>query len=276
MARKGGRYRGEVVLRFLLTRRWLGLLIAVIVVGIGCVELGRWQFWRYSTRQDANAQIRANLAKPAVPVQQLMSTAQEVPESAEWTQVTVTGNYDPSHQVLVIYRSRDSTPGVDIVDPLVTSSGTALLVDRGWVQTNVSVNEAPKVPAPPTGSVTVTGWVRRNSDGGSDQVDPSGGSVRAISSDALKAGLPYPVYDGFLDRTKEDPNGSPSPAPALSPDLSRGPSFFYGMQWWFFGVLAFGFWLYFAWSEYQHQLSQSAGEPTVHREHRTSDVSRGG
>jgi cytochrome oxidase assembly protein ShyY1 len=263
------------VFRFLLTRRWLGLLLAVIVVGVGCVELGRWQFWRYSTRHDSNEAIRANLAQPAVPVERVMSPDQPVPDSAQWTNVVATGTYDPRHQVLVIYRTRDGTAGVDIVVPLVTQSGTALLVDRGWVQTAANANETPDVPAPPSGTVTVTGWVRQNSTGGSSQVVPSNGSVRAISSDALKSALPYPVYDGFVDRTKEDPPGSPSPAPALAPDLSAGPSYFYGLQWWFFAVLAFGFWVYFAWTEYTQQRSQRPGEPAVDREHRAGDVAGG-
>jgi cytochrome oxidase assembly protein ShyY1 len=262
------------VFRFLLTRRWLGLLLAVVVLGFGCVELGRWQFWRYSTRQESNAAIRSNLAQPAVPVERVMSTTEPVPESAEWTNVEATGTYDTSHQVLVLYRTRDGAAGVDVVDPLVTGSGTALLVDRGWVQTAANANETPDVPAPPSGTVTVTGWVRRSSTGGSNQVSPSGGSVRAISSDAIGAGLPYPVYDGFLDRTKEEPAASPAPAPALAPDLSSGPSFFYGLQWWFFALLAFGFWLYFAWSEYQ--LSQRPGGTAVDSEHRTRDVAGGG
>jgi cytochrome oxidase assembly protein ShyY1 len=264
------------VFRFLLTRRWLGLLLAVIVLGVGCVELGRWQFWRYSTRQESNNSIRANIARPPVPVEQVMSPTQPVSDSAEWTNVTATGTYDPSHQVFVIYRTRDSTAGVDVVVPLITASGTALLVDRGWVQSAANANETPNAPAPPTGKVTVTGWVRKNSTGGPDQVVPSGGSVRAISSDALKADLPYPVYDGFLDRTKEVPETTVSPAPALAPDLSRGPSFFYGMQWWFFAILAFGFWFYFAWSEYkEQQSSQRPGKPPVDREHRAGDVTSG-
>ena len=36
---------------------------------------------------------------------------------------------------MVRYRTRDGRLGVDVVVPLVTPSGTALLVDRGWVET---------------------------------------------------------------------------------------------------------------------------------------------
>ncbi len=237
--------------RFLLTRRWLGLLLAVTLVGVACVELGLWQFRRFHERSDSNASIRSHLAESAVPVDEVMSTTSAVSESDEWTNVVATGRYDVAHQVLVLYRTRQGSVGVDVVVPLVTASGTALVVDRGWVQTAGNGNERPDVPAPPTGQVTVTGWVRRSSTGDSGQVSPSDGFVRAISSDAIGTTVPYAVFDGFLDATKEDPVVTPAPAPAEAPDLSSGPSFFYGLQWFFFAVLAFGFWAYFAWSEYR-------------------------
>ncbi|WP_246087087.1 hypothetical protein [Nocardioides humi] len=33
------------------------------------------------------------------------------------------------------------------------------------------------------------------------------------------------------------------------PELGEGPHFFYGLQWWFFGVLAIGGFAYLAWDE---------------------------
>jgi cytochrome oxidase assembly protein ShyY1 len=269
------------VFRFLFTRRWLGLLLAVIVVGFACVELSRWQFHRYAERHDSNESIRTNLAAAPVPVDRVMSPTQPVPASAAWTKVVATGTYDASHQVLVLYRTRDGAAGVDVVVPLMTTSGTALLVDRGWMATAANGNERPDVPPPPPGTVTVNGWVRQNASGGS--VTPTNGYVRAISSDAIKPTLPYPVYDGFLDRTKESPTATGAPAPALPPDLSAGPSFFYGLQWLFFAVLAFGFWVYFAWAEYKNPQtalrvpvgSDRPGKPSVDRKHHSGDVSGG-
>ena len=43
--------------------------------------------------------------------------------------------------------------------------------------------------------------------------------------------------------------GGAALAPVELPELDNGPHFFYGLQWWFFGVLAlFGFG-YLAWDE---------------------------
>ena len=214
-----------------------------------CYELGRWQFHRYDERQVRNETTRANEQAPAVPIDRLMSTGSAPNDADQWRRVEAVGTYDVDHQLVVTYRTRDGAPGVDVLTPLVTTSGAAVLVDRGWVQTAGNGNQAVSVPDPPTGTVTVTGWVRIDSGDTGSRVDPSEGSVRSISSSAIADTVPYDLYVGFLDLTHEDPSTKPSPALADPPDLSGGPSFFYGVQWWFFGLLAIGFWVYFAYVE---------------------------
>jgi cytochrome oxidase assembly protein ShyY1 len=137
---------------------------------------------------------------------------------------------------------------VDVVVPLVTPSGTALLVDRGWVATsNQGLTDPSQVPAPPSGTVTVTGSVRRDADGSSAQVVD--GSARAVSSATIQPAIGIPVYGGFVDLRTETPAPATPLEAAGLPDLSNGPHFFYALQWWFFGLLAmFGFG-YLAWEE---------------------------
>ncbi len=58
-----------------------------------------------------------------------------------------------------------------------------------------------------------------------------------------------PVYGGFVDVETESPKPAEPLVHAELPDLGNGPHFFYGLQWWFFGVLAvFGF-FYLAYDE---------------------------
>lgn len=241
-----------------MTRRWLGLLLAVLVVGVACVELGLWQFHRYTDRHDRNRVTEAHLSADPVPVETVMSTDEPVDEDAEWTRVEATGSYDADNTVIVRYRTRDGAPGVDVVVPLVTASGTALLVDRGWVETKGSGTDVPDVPAPPAGQVTVEGWVRVNGTG--DETKPADGSVRAISSTALADTVPHPLFDGFVDLVEETPSADPAPELADPPDLGSGPHFFYGLQWFFFALLAFGFWIYFARTEWLAQKRATTGE----------------
>ncbi len=235
--------------RFLLTRRWLGLLLAVLVVALACYALGRWQFHRYDERHDRNATTRTNQKIPPVPLDSLMNPGTAANAGDQWRRVEASGRYDVDHQLTVSYRTRQGTPGVDVVTPLVTDSGVAVLVDRGWVQTIGNGNQMVDVPDPPTGMVTVTGWLRLDTGDTGNRVTPSQGSVRSISSRAIAATVPYDLYVGFLDLADETPSVQPSPELADPPDLSAGPSFFYGVQWWFFGLLAIGFWGYFAYAE---------------------------
>ena len=63
--------------------------------------------------------------------------------------VTATGTYATDDTVIVRYRTRDGASGSDVVVPLVTPEGPALLVDRGWLATDNSGTEPVDVPAPP-------------------------------------------------------------------------------------------------------------------------------
>jgi cytochrome oxidase assembly protein ShyY1 len=242
--------------RFLLSRRWVIFAVVVVVLGYGCYLLGRWQFHRLHDRETTNAQIRHNLASRPLPVDQVLSVRRAAGASAEWQRVQARGSYVPEESVVVRYQTREGQSGVDVVTPLRTDAGPLLLVDRGWLQTeNVGADPA-RLPAPPTGRVSVTGFVRSDATG--DATDVTDRSTRAVSSEAIGKVLDGPVYRGFVDLDHETPPPTHPLAAAELPDLGNGPHFFYGLQWWFFGVLAvFGFG-YFAYDE-RRRLARGEG-----------------
>jgi cytochrome oxidase assembly protein ShyY1 len=227
-------------MRFLFTRRWLLFLAAVGVLAYGCLWLGEWQFSRLHDREHRNAEAHANLAMEPVPVDQVLSAGEDVTRADEWSRVTMTGTYRPGDTVVVRYQTRDGAAGVDVVTPLLLGDGTGVLVDRGWLPTENVGDALASAPAPPPGQVTVTGWTRSDATGDSTHVDD--GSVRAISSRAIGEDLGYPLLRGFVDADTETPAPAEALVRAELPDLGEGPHFFYGLQWWFFGLLAiFGF-----------------------------------
>ena len=72
-----------------------------------------------------------------------------------------------------------------------------------------------------------------------------------------------PVYGGFVDLRSEDPAAATPLTQAELPELNNGPHFFYGLQWWFFGVLAvFGF-FYLMYDEWR---AGARGEASVREE----------
>jgi cytochrome oxidase assembly protein ShyY1 len=259
--------------RFLFSRRWVLLAVTVVVLAYGCYLLGQWQFHRLHDREARNAQTTANLRAAPVRVDHVLAVGRPVADRDEWRRVTATGTYAKDQSVIVRYQTRDGASGVDVVTPLRTlpsGRGPALLVDRGWMQTDNVGTDTVRAPAPPSGVTTVTGWVRADATG--DAATVADRSTRAISSQEIGRALGIPVYGGFVDAERETPAPARSLAKAELPDLGNGPHFFYGLQWWFFGLLAiFGFG-YLAYDERRKLRAPDAapgtegGEPTGNTE----------
>lgn len=234
--------------RFLLSRRWILFFGVVVVLAYAAFRLGEWQFDRLERRERANAVVERNVVADPVPVEKVLGVGAPVSPEDEWRRVTAQGVYADDETVIVRYQTREGVAGVDVVTPLVTDDGTALLVNRGWLETdNVGTTRA-DVPTAPEGEVTVTGWVRADA-GDAPSAVVRHRSTRAISSSAIGATVPFPVYGGFVELDTQTPPPAEPLAQADPPDLGAGPHFFYGLQWWFFGALAvFGFG-YLVWDE---------------------------
>jgi cytochrome oxidase assembly protein ShyY1 len=236
--------------RFLLSRRWILFALVVAVLAYATWWLGGWQFRRLHDRKAENEIIRTNEHRAVAPVGDVLSPGRDPSETDEWRVVSATGTYDVSQSVVIRYRTQDGAQGVDVVVPLVTADGTALLVDRGWLETDPSGANRGEIPDPPPGEVDVTGYVRQNGTGDSTRVSDL--SARSISSDAIGPAIGHPVYGGFVDLRSEDPEPATKLRQVELPELNNGPHFFYGLQWWFFGLLAiFGF-FYLAYDEWRN------------------------
>jgi cytochrome oxidase assembly protein ShyY1 len=224
-------------------------LLVVALLAYLAWWLGEWQFHRLDQRRADNAVVERNEDAATVPVSRLLSPGRPVSEDDEWRRVRATGEYAPEDTVIVRYRTREGASGVDVVVPLVTRDGTALLVDRGWLLTDNAGQTQVDVPSPPAGEVTVTGWVRADAQGDSATVTDL--STRAISSVRIGPAIDRRVYGGFVDLIREEPAPATELMRAETPDLGEGPHFFYGLQWWFFGLLAIGGFVYLAYDEWR-------------------------
>lgn len=234
--------------------------LVVAVSAYACWLLGQWQFARLHTRQTNNAIIRTNEGAPTTPVAQVMrpvgptNAGPTVASSNQWRHVSATGTYDTGHMVIWRYLTNDrSQSGVDMIVPLKTAAGI-VLINRGWVASADAINLPTPAPVVPSGIVTVTGWLQQDGSGPSTTVNQVNGSAntRAISSTAVQTAMGKdwsdPVLGGWVALQSEmspgdaAPHAAPGMMPMDYPALDDGPHFFYGLQWYFFGVLAlFGF-----------------------------------
>lgn len=258
--------------RFLLSRRWVLFALTVVLLVWATIWLGNWQFDRLHQKRHDNAIIRANLHAQPAPVSEV-SSGRTVPEDDEWRRVRATGRYDTEDTIIWRYRSdEDGVSGIDVVVPLITQNGTRLLVDRGWMKTEDQTHY-PTLPAPPKGEVEVTGWLRQDATGEATSVDRVGGvwGTRAPSSRAIARALGAKTYPGFVQLESEDPAPAHPLRAGEMPDLGEGPHFFYGLQWWFFGVLAvFGF-FYLLFDERRSLLRQRTDDEADDRADNRAD-----
>ena len=215
-------------------------LLVVVVLAWAAWRLGEWQFHRLEERKERNAVIERNESQEPVPVTDVMALDRDLGSEDQWKRITATGIYAVEDTVVVRYRTREGAPGVDVVVPLELADGSSVLVDRGWFATDNRGTTPDDVPAPPSGEVTIEGWVRQDATGDSTAVTDQ--STRAISSEQIGKALDREVVTGFVDLRSESPEPADKLLPVELPEIDNGPHFFYGLQWWFFGVLAlFGF-----------------------------------
>ena len=226
----------------LLTRRWLGVTALVLVMVAAFVLLGRGQLHRGETRRAHNAHVRANLHATPVPVAQLLQADRPLPKEQDWRRVTATGSYDAGHVLVVRNRTLQGTPGFHVLVPLRTAAGDAVLVDRGWVPEGDTSRAVPRLPATPTGEVTVTGHVRP-SERPHRGAPPPPGQLAAIDVPGIARTLPYPLLDGYVELAHESPTVHPAPSLLPTPELNGGPHFFYAGQWWTFALIAVVGWV---------------------------------
>lgn len=242
------------VYRFLLTRRWIGLAIFVLAMSALCVRLGFWQWHRMEHKQDQQLQVSTHLSAKPVPLAGLVHAGRPVDPEDEWTRVRVTGRFDVAHQVTVKFTTRDGRPGVDVVTPLVLADGTAVLVNRGWMEASNDAARPRSIPAPPSGSVAVEGWLRPDNGAGPNAVVPYEGQVRAIASRGMQEFVGRTVLPGFINQQSP---ASANLQPEPRPHISRALNFFYAWQWWFFSGLALFGYFWFARVERLEQAAQA-------------------
>lgn len=218
--------------------RWvIGHVVVAIAVAV-CVALGFWQLGRRADRHVENERVRSRISQP-VPLPAEGFTAGST-QALRYRGVSAAGRFDPAHEFLVRYRTREGLPGYGVVTPLVTPDG-AVLVERGWVPLEMGERWPVRSAAPPAGEVTVHGWLAAPHRSRVKPTAPSPASGRPglvadVAAPQLRPLLPYDrLYELTLVAAGDDDR---FPAPLGLPDLSDGPHLSYAFQWFSFAAIA--------------------------------------
>ena len=237
--------------RFLLTPRWLGAMALTLAAMVVMVLLGNWQLHRYQERSAINHRIDTADSLPAVPLASVLAkpAAAGTPgafpgEDKAWTKVTVTGRFDPEHEVQARGRSVNGAVGFEILTPLVLADGTAVLVDRGWVPSaNGDAVSAPVSSPAPAGEVTIVGQLHLSESRPSAVSERDGRlDTRRVSLGRLAEKIPHPLYGAYV--LDSDPKPGYSRIPIEHEDSWQNGG--YAVQWWLFAVTALGVFIWYA------------------------------
>ncbi|WP_105973082.1 SURF1 family protein [Streptomyces geranii] len=232
--------------RFLLTPRWWGINVFVLLAIPFCVFMGSWQLSRFEDRvQDhrtATEEVTAEKREAARPLAELLP----VDKKTSGDRVTVSGRYGT--QLLVPGRQLDDRDGFYVLTLLRTDEGAgkAVPVVRGWLP---GAADPAKAPAPPTGEVTVTGALQASETPGSNGVSAAGGlpagQTGAISAASLVNLVPYDLYDAWvtLDKGDSGMKAVPATAPAdTGLDLKAFQNLGYTGEWFVFAGFVVFMW----------------------------------
>lgn len=233
------------VYRFLLTPRWWGINVFVLLAVPFCVFMGSWQLSRFEGRvhdsRVAAEQAASDRHETARPLDGMLPVDRS---TAGRRRVTASGTY--GKQFLVPGRELDGKHGFYVLSLLRTGSGKALPVVRGWLPGKA---DAAKAPAPPAGEVTVTGVLEApetpGDNGVSAQSGLPAGQTPAISSASLVNLVPYKLYDAWitLDKADSGMKAVPATAPANTGlDLKAFQNLGYTGEWFVFAGFVVFMW----------------------------------
>lgn len=216
------------------SRAPVAFLAFSILVGALCVRLGFWQLRRLSERRAAVATAEARRMVPALPVLGI--------QDPEGRRATATGRFDYANEVVLRERAREGVPGVEVVTPLrLDGSDTAVLVVRGFVPSADAMGYNPALHRE-ADSGTVSGLVLplpSDSAGARPALREGRETWRRLDLTSLRGRSPYPLSPYYL-LADSPATALPAPRRSVAPALDDGPHLNYAIQWFAFGLIAFG------------------------------------
>jgi surfeit locus 1 family protein len=104
--------------------------IVTMVMLYTMISLGFWQLDRYAFKINLKNQLEQRKSLPAASDLSLLPKPQE---SRRYYPVRITGHYESGRSFLLDNKVYQGQPGYHVYTPFITTSGTELLVNRGFV-----------------------------------------------------------------------------------------------------------------------------------------------
>jgi cytochrome oxidase assembly protein ShyY1 len=233
------------VYRFLTRPIWVLFALIVAIVTYVFISLGFWQLDRLAERRFENTISEQRANQEPVPMEAVMSVDDPIDEAGEehvFRTVTMTGHFDPSHEVFVRSQTFEGTAGFHVLTPFVDDEGNALLVNQGWIPL---ADDKPPFTAPEDGDRTIIVTLAASQPRrGVGPTEPEGTLERIARVDVgrLQEQMPYSLYPVYAV-AYGTPDPSRYPIAVAFPDLDDGSHKIYAIQWFVFAAISVGgFW----------------------------------
>jgi surfeit locus 1 family protein len=138
-------------------RSLLGLTAAMLAALALLVGLGVWQLQRLEWKEGLIAKIETRSKGPAISLEEATIMADQG-QDPSYYRVRVTGRFDHTKEQY-LFAVSDGNTGWRVITPLKTQDGKIVLVDRGFVPSNLR-DPSTRAGGQIEGDVTVTGIVR--------------------------------------------------------------------------------------------------------------------
>lgn len=224
--------------------RFVRLFVVMAVLVAAFVWLGNWQ-WGTAHSSENDKVLETQLAKPRVPLTQVMKPQTMFDNDMSLQPISVSGTYDVAHTKLVAGRALDKVDGYWLMTPLVVDgTGARLPIVRGFV------TQTTHLPKPPSGRVTIEGALAPG-ESASQLGDLPAGQIGTIDIGLLLNEWGGTIYNAFIFTTKQTPatvvaagdaqvQAVPPPVPGRSHIEWRNAA--YALQWWVFAAFTVFMW----------------------------------
>ena len=220
----------------------------VVLFSIATSLLSWWQFSRREERVERIDQVIANYDKTPVAFDSLTWRLNDNGlTDAEWTPVTVSGNYLPEQAVIVRNRPLSGQAGFLQLVPLVLDNGEILMIERGWIQAGSDITTPSSNPLPEPGRHELVVRLRApEPDLGRPSVVGQLASINPAELSEILAPYGEVISDRYGRLVAESPGYENAPFAMPMPSLNEGNHLSYALQWILFGLMAFAalFWAY--------------------------------
>lgn len=212
-------------------------LLALLLIAL-CLWASHWQYSRGVTRHHRNFLIASHVDQP---ITTLDAIGKDV-TGAEWRKVSITGKFDPAHQILLRNQYSQGKYGFDLLTLFTDTGSRTFWVDRGWIAPGQTATATPSLPKTSTTVVAITGRIRLENSlpqGSFFAISP--GSKNLINKWNAQSNTSTETESFYVDLlSASDPEMTPA-VPVELPELTDGPHMAYALQWLFFaGLVGYG------------------------------------